>query len=133
MLALFGKGLLCLLSHLHLCFFFFVTIRSTERLHMSEVEEPGVRGKPQVKWENRVEEYMRERGSGGLNQTKRESWHREKWRIFCHGHPLWVSSCREQGIRVVDRLSSLSGPAHFFSTLHSLLTGRYSNCIYICG
>lgn len=44
------------------------------------------RSRPLVKWENRVEEYIRERGRGGLHQARRECWNRENWRAFCHGH-----------------------------------------------
>lgn len=40
-----------------------------QRVYMSEIEGTGVRGRPLVKQENRVEEYMRKRGRGGLDQA----------------------------------------------------------------
>lgn len=40
-----------------------------------------------VKWENKVEEYIRERG-GGLDQERKEYYNRENWRIVWHGHLL---------------------------------------------
>ncbi len=36
-------------------------------------------------------------GGGGLDQAKRECLDRERWRLFCRGHP-W-----ERGIQAIDR------------------------------
>ncbi len=44
-----------------------------------------------MKWRDRVQEYVRERGEGALGnfeQVSRESQDRERWKLFCHGHPL---------------------------------------------
>ncbi|MCP5003018.1 MAG: hypothetical protein GY941_03575 [Planctomycetes bacterium] len=78
----------------------------TKKVYKSEIEGPGVRGRPPVKWSNRVEEYMNERGvggRGGLHHGRREYLDRENWRRFCRGHPLRGSSRRERGVRAIDR------------------------------
>ncbi len=65
-----------------------------------------VKGRPSVRWRDRVKEYMCERGAtrgGRLDQARRECLDRERWRLFCHGHPLGGCSWREQGIRAIDR------------------------------
>lgn len=63
---------------------------------MSEVEEPGVRDKPLVMWENR-----RDRGREHLNQVRKECWNRENWTTFLHGHPFeWE---KHQKYRKMDR------------------------------
>ncbi len=44
-----------------------------------------------MKLRGRVQEYVRERGEGSLRnleQARRESQDRERWKLFCHGHPL---------------------------------------------
>ncbi|KAK3893665.1 hypothetical protein Pcinc_002527 [Petrolisthes cinctipes] len=77
-----------------------------KKVYGSEVVGPGVRGRPPVRWQNRVEEYVKERnmrGRGGLEQVRRECWNRENWRHFCPGHPLEGSSRREQGVGAIDR------------------------------
>lgn len=43
----------------------------TKRVHISVAEGLGVTGRPLVKWEKQVEEYMREGGRGGLDQARR--------------------------------------------------------------
>ncbi len=61
------------------------------RVCVSEMEGGNVRGRPPVKWRNRVQEYVRERGEGSLSnteQTKGECLDRERLKLFCHGHPL---------------------------------------------
>ncbi len=58
---------------------------------MSEIEGGNVIGQPLVKWRDRVQEYVRERGEGSLRkleQARRERQDRERWKLFCHGHPL---------------------------------------------
>ncbi|KAK3889856.1 hypothetical protein Pcinc_006182 [Petrolisthes cinctipes] len=74
-----------------------------KKVYGSEVVGPGVRGRPPVRWQNRVKEYVKERnmrGRGGLDQVRRECWNRENWRHFCRGHPL---GGRERGVRAIDR------------------------------
>ncbi len=63
----------------------------TRRVYMSEIEGGSVRGRPPVKWRDRVQEYVRERGEGSLRnlkQARREYQDRERWKLFCRGHPL---------------------------------------------
>ncbi len=58
---------------------------------MSEIEGGNVRGRPPVKWRDRVQEYVIERGEGSLRnseQARRECQDRERWKLFCHGHAL---------------------------------------------
>ncbi len=41
--------------------------------------------------EGRVQKYVRERGEGSLRileQARRECQDRERWKLFCRGHPL---------------------------------------------
>ncbi len=64
---------------------------------MSEGAGPN-RGRPPVRWRDRVTEYMRERGAtrGALDQARRECLDRERWRLFCLGHTLGGRSQRER-------------------------------------
>ncbi len=58
---------------------------------MSEIEGRNVRGRPPVKWRDRVQEYIGERDEGSLRnfeQARRECQDRERWKLFCRGHPL---------------------------------------------
>ncbi len=44
-----------------------------------------------MRWRDRVQEYVRERGEGSLRnleQARRECQDRERWKLFCRGHPL---------------------------------------------
>lgn len=43
----------------------------TNSVDMSEVQGPGVRGMPLVKWENRVEEYMTGKRGGSFKPSER--------------------------------------------------------------
>ncbi len=65
--------------------------KMTRRVYVSEIEGGNVRGRPPVKWRDRVQEYVRERSGGSLRnleQARRECQDRERWKLFCHGHPL---------------------------------------------
>ncbi len=57
---------------------------------MSSVEGTNRRGRFLVRWEDRVWEYVNERGVRGnvLDWARRECMDRERWRAICHGHPL---------------------------------------------
>ncbi len=62
-----------------------------KKMYMSESVGPNSRGRPPVRWRDRVKEYMCERGAtrgGGLDQARRVYLNKERWRLFCHGHPL---------------------------------------------
>ncbi len=68
----------------------------TKRVYMSEIEGGNVRGRPPVKWRDRVQEYASERGEGSLRnleQARRECQDRERWNI-CRGHRLVEASRR---------------------------------------
>ncbi len=57
----------------------------------------GVRGRPPIKWENRVLEYLRERVNErlkGIESARVKCTDRSKWRQFCRGRP--VKEFREQ-------------------------------------
>ena len=63
----------------------------TRRIYKGGVDAVGVRGRPPVKWEDRLLEYVRERGDRilrGIEGARVECLDRSKWRLFCHGHPL---------------------------------------------
>ncbi len=63
----------------------------TRRVYMSEIEGGNVRRLPPVKWEDRVQKYVRERGDGSLRnpeQARRECQDRERWKLFYCDHPL---------------------------------------------
>ncbi len=65
--------------------------KMTRRVYMSEKEGGNARGRPQVKWRDRVQVYVRERGEGSLRnfkQARKECQDRERWKLFCRGHPL---------------------------------------------
>ncbi len=58
---------------------------------MLEIEGGNARGRPPVKWRDRVQEYVRERGERSLRnfeQARRECLDRGRWKLFCRGHPL---------------------------------------------
>ena len=63
----------------------------TKREYISMIDAVGARGWPPVRWEDRVLEYLRERGERsvrGLEHARRECKDRNKWLLFCRGHPL---------------------------------------------
>ncbi len=65
--------------------------KMTRRVYVSEIEGGNVRGRPPVKWRDRVQDNVRERGEGSLRnlgQAKGEYQDRERWKLFCCGHPL---------------------------------------------
>ncbi len=60
------------------------------KVYLSSVEGPDRKGRPLGRWEDRVKEYLSERGvrGNGLEQAGRECMDRERWRSVCRGHPL---------------------------------------------
>ncbi len=66
-------------------------------MYLSSVEGPNRRGSPLGRWENRVKEYMSERGVRGnrLEQARRECLDRKRWRSICRGNPLGGRFWRE--------------------------------------
>ena len=72
----------------------------------STVRGRGVRGRPPASWDNRIEEYLRERGvSGvvGVRRVKERCEDRNGWRLFCRGHPLEGTLRRGRGVSDIDR------------------------------
>ncbi len=58
---------------------------------MSEIEGGNVRGRRPVKWRDRLQEYVRERGGRALRnleQARGGCQDRERWKLFCRGQPL---------------------------------------------
>ncbi len=77
-----------------------------KKVYVSEIKGPCRRGRPLGRWSDKVKEYKSERGASrgeGLEQARRKYLDRERWRLFCHGHPLGGCSRKEQGIRAIDR------------------------------
>ena len=60
-----------------------------KKMYVSETEGPR-RRRPVVRWKDRVKEYMHERVADreGIELARKECLDRERWRLFCHGHPL---------------------------------------------
>ncbi len=73
-------------------------------MYLSSVEGPDRRERPLGRWEDRVKEYMSERGvrGNGLEWARREGMDRERWTSVCRGHPLGGCFQREQGIGPID-------------------------------
>ena len=77
-----------------------------KKVYVSDLEGSNQRGRPLGRWRDRVKEYMCERGDsrgGGLERARRDCLDRERWRLFCRGHPLGGRSRRERGVREIDR------------------------------
>ncbi len=65
--------------------------KMTRRVYVSEIEGENVRGRPLVKWRDRMQEHVRERGERSLRnfeQTRRKCLDRVRWKLFFRGHPL---------------------------------------------
>ncbi len=63
----------------------------TRKVYVSEIEGGNVKGRPPVKWMDRVQEYVSERSEGSLRnheQARGKCQDRERWKLFCRGHPL---------------------------------------------
>ncbi len=60
-----------------------------KKVHLSSVEGPNRRGRPLVRWEDRVKKYVSEREmrGNGLEWARREHMDRERQRSVCRGHP----------------------------------------------
>ncbi len=66
-------------------------MESAKKLHLSSVEGCNRRTRPLGRWEDRVKEYVSERGvqGSGLEWARRECMDRERWwRSICRGHPV---------------------------------------------
>ncbi len=66
-----------------------------KKVYVSEIVDPNSTGKSLGRWQDRVTEYMCERGAsrrGGFKQARRKGLDRKKRRRLCHVHPLGGSS-----------------------------------------
>ncbi len=68
------------------------------------MEGPNRKGRPLGRWEDRVKEYVSERGVRGnvLEWTRRECTDTERWRSVGHDQPLVRRFRRKRGIGAVD-------------------------------
>ncbi len=74
------------------------------KVYLSSVEGTNRRGKRFGRWEDRVKEYVSERGvkGNGLEWARRDCMDREWWRSVCHGHPLGGHFRRERSVGATD-------------------------------
>ncbi len=75
-----------------------------KEVYLSRVEGTNRRGRLLGRWEDRVKEYVSERGvrGNGLEWARRECMDRERWRSVCCDHPLEGRFQRERGVRAID-------------------------------
>ncbi len=68
-----------------------------KKVYLGSVEGTNRRGRPLGRWEDRVKEYVSERGvrGNGLEGARKECMDRERWRSVCCGHPPWGRFQRE--------------------------------------
>ncbi len=66
--------------------------KMTGRVYVSETEGGSVRGRPPVTWRERVHAGVCQGEAEGslrnLEKARRECQDRERWKLFCCGHPL---------------------------------------------
>ncbi len=74
------------------------------KVYLSSVEGPNKRGRPLGTWEDRVKEYVSERGVRGnrLEWARRVYLDREMSRSVCRDHPFGGRFQREQGVGAID-------------------------------
>ncbi len=62
-----------------------------KKVYGNSVEGSSRRGRPLSRWEDRVKEYVSERGVRGnrMEQAGRECVDRERWGSICRSHPPW--------------------------------------------
>ncbi len=79
-------------------------MRNLLEVYPSSVEGPKRKGRPLGRWDDRVKEYVSERGvrGNGLELARRKCMDRERWRSVCRGRPIVAHFWREQGIRAID-------------------------------
>ncbi len=118
-----------------------------KKVYLSSVEGTNRRGRPLGRWENRVKEYVSERGVGwhGLEWARKECMDGERWRsVFCD-HPLWgfwdgrsIDWLIDCGVEVGVKESESE---HFWPeseavkispTLTPLLTNQFSCLLFQC-
>ncbi len=75
-----------------------------KKVYWSSVEGPNRKGRLLGRWEDRVKEYVSERGvrGSGLEWARRECMDKEKWKSICCGHSLGGRFRRELGVGAID-------------------------------
>ncbi len=75
-----------------------------KKVYLCSVEGMNRWGRLLGRWEDRVKEYVSERGvrGNGLEWARREYMDRERWRSVCRGRRHWGRFRRERGVRVID-------------------------------
>ncbi len=60
-----------------------------KKVYLGSVEGTNRRERSLGRWEDRVKEYVSERGvrGNGLEWARKECMDRERWRPICRGHP----------------------------------------------
>ncbi len=73
------------------------------KVYLNSVQGPNRRERSLGRWEDRVKEYVNERGVRGnrLERARRECMDRERWRSVCRDHPL---EGRSRGSKVSELL-----------------------------
>lgn len=61
--------------------------RMTKRVYMCDVEDGRRRGRPRVRWKDRVREYVMREGGIGWDGGLLLAGDRQAWGTFCRGHP----------------------------------------------
>ncbi len=87
-----------------------------KKVYLSSVECPIRRRRPLGTWEERMKEYVSERGMRGneLEWARRKCTDWERWRSVCRDHPLRGHFQREGGVGV-HKITDLE--SHRFSKL----------------
>ncbi len=75
-----------------------------KKVYWSSVESSNRRGMPLGRREDKVKEYVGERGArgNGLEWARRECMDRERWRSVCRVHPLGGHFRKERSVGAVD-------------------------------
>ncbi len=75
-----------------------------KKVSRSSVKGTNRRGRQLGRWEDRVREYVSERGvrGNGLEKARRECMDRERCSFVCYGHTLGGQFQRERGFGAID-------------------------------
>ncbi len=75
-----------------------------KKVYLRSVEGTNIRRRPLGRWEDRVQEYVSERGVrvNALEWARRKCMDRERWRSVCCSHPPGECSQGEQSVRALD-------------------------------
>ncbi len=78
-----------------------------KKMYRSESVGPSSRGRPPVRWRDRVKEYICGRGAtrgGGLDQARGSIWVGRGEDFSAMATPLGAHSQRERGVRAMNRI-----------------------------